>query len=309
MINKVRPLITIAIPTYNRANGYLRQALKSAMSQTYENIEIVVSDNCSPDNTEEVVKGFNDPRIRYFKQKESIIPNDNFNFCLKQAKGDYFSLLHDDDLIDEDFVTTCMQTAGYSTDVGIIRTGMRRIDSEGKVLRVVPNLAGGLSTEDFFMCWFSGKTPMHLCMTLFNTNYLRQVGGFNSRHNLFQDVLAEVKLAAKFGRVDIEDIKASYRMHSEQFNSSVKMKAWCEDSIQLFEVICDFSTKKNNMFKEDARKFFYRHNFNLACKNIPFVDRFASLLIVFREFGYLYSLRRLLLSNVLIRKIRTIGKK
>lgn len=67
MIDKFQPLITIAIPTYNRADSYLRHALDSALNQTYKNIEIVVSDNCSVDNTEEVVQGLHDPRIRYFK--------------------------------------------------------------------------------------------------------------------------------------------------------------------------------------------------------------------------------------------------
>ncbi len=49
------PLITIAIPTYNRANGYFKQTLESVLCQTYEYIEIIVSDNCSTDNTEELV--------------------------------------------------------------------------------------------------------------------------------------------------------------------------------------------------------------------------------------------------------------
>ncbi len=67
-MNNLFPLVTIAIPTYNRADGYLKQALQSAVNQTYKNIEIVVSDNCSPDNTEAVVRSYTDPRIRYFQQ-------------------------------------------------------------------------------------------------------------------------------------------------------------------------------------------------------------------------------------------------
>ena len=75
-------LVTIAIPTYNRADNYLKQALSSALVQTYRNIEIIVSDNCSTDNTESVVKNFKDSRIRYFKQKKNIGPYKNFNFLL-----------------------------------------------------------------------------------------------------------------------------------------------------------------------------------------------------------------------------------
>lgn len=71
----------------NRANSYLRCALQSAVSQTYKNIEIIVSDNCSPDNTESVVREFDDPRIRYYRQNQNIGPFKNFDFCLEQARG------------------------------------------------------------------------------------------------------------------------------------------------------------------------------------------------------------------------------
>ena len=122
---KQQPLVTIGIATYNRAEKYLSQALKSAVNQTYQNIEIIVSDNCSTDNTEQLVKGFNASNIRYFRQKKNITANENFNYCLNQAKGEYFLLLHDDDLIDNDFVEVCIKADQYPSDIGIIRTGMR----------------------------------------------------------------------------------------------------------------------------------------------------------------------------------------
>ncbi len=101
-------LVTIAIPTYNRADNYLKQALSSAVGQTYRNIEIIVSDNCSTDNTESVAKNFKDSRIRYFRQKENIGSNNNCNFCLEHANGIYFLLFFDDDLIDHNFTEACI---------------------------------------------------------------------------------------------------------------------------------------------------------------------------------------------------------
>lgn len=292
MIKQIKPLVTIAIPTYNRGDGYLKQALGSALRQTYQNIEIIVSDNCSTDNTDVFIKTIKDPRLRYFRQRENVKPNDNFNFCLEQAKGDYFLLLHDDDKIDDDFVSTCMKAANNEIDLGIIRTGMRRINSDGEVLRERLNLASGLSTVDFFLSWFRGKTPMHLCMSLFNTKNLRDIGGFNSKHQLFQDVLAEVKLAAMFGRLDIKEIKASYRMHSAQFSGSAKMKAWCEDSFLLLHTMCNLISEKKALFEKRGKAFFFRHNYNLA-KNTKFpLDRFRSYFIVFKNFGYFYSVRQ-----------------
>lgn len=55
-MKKNQPLVTIAIPTYNRADGFLKQALQSAINQTYYYLEIIVSDNCSTDTTETIVK-------------------------------------------------------------------------------------------------------------------------------------------------------------------------------------------------------------------------------------------------------------
>ncbi len=158
MTNKIPPLVSIAVPTYNRANSFLKESLASAINQTYQNIEVIVSDNCSTDNTELVVKSFNDSRIRYFRQKENIGAINNGNYCLDQAKGVYFTLLHDDNLIENDFIEICLKSVGYSEDIGVIRAGTRWIDEEGNVLREYPNMAKGLSTDAYFRAYFSGQT-------------------------------------------------------------------------------------------------------------------------------------------------------
>jgi glycosyltransferase involved in cell wall biosynthesis len=80
MIKTSTPMVTIGIPTYNRARGYLREALESALAQSYSNLEIVVSDNGSTDNTQSVVRSYANPRIRFFRQQPPVTPNDNFNF-------------------------------------------------------------------------------------------------------------------------------------------------------------------------------------------------------------------------------------
>ena len=137
MINNVHPLVTIAIPTYNRAGSYLRETLAGAMNQTYENIEIIVSDNCSSDNTEAFIRGISDRRIRYFRHKTNIGANNNFNYCLEQANGDYFLLLQDDDMIDNDFVEVCMTVANHSKDTGIMRVPVRIIPVSLQLLTTV----------------------------------------------------------------------------------------------------------------------------------------------------------------------------
>ncbi len=286
MISKTQPLVTIAIPTYNRADDYLKQAIESALNQTYRNIEIIVSDNCSPDNTEVIVKGYADSRIRYFRQAQSLKPNDNFNFCLKQAKGDCFLLLHDDDLIDNDFIEVCVKAANYSTDVGIIRTGIRRIDAHGKVLGGRDNLAGGLSTEDFFLAFLSRKISMLLCCTLFNTRKLKEIGGFHSKYQRWQDVYAEFQLAANFGRLDVQDKKASFRKHPSQTTFNVNIREWAGDAVFLLNAMCDLVPGKKTLIMNAGMQYFARHSYEIASNIRSPINRFIAYLIVFKEFKY-----------------------
>ncbi len=289
MTQNTRPLVSIGIPTYNRANGYLKQCLQSAVDQTYPNIEIIVGDNCSSDDTDKVVAGFADPRIRYFKHPENIGPNNNFNFCLNQAGGAYFLLLHDDDLLDPDFIECCMNEAKDRTDVGIIRTGTRIIDAHGTTQTEAVNRVKGLPTKEFFLGWFDRQTALYLCSTLFNTEQLKEIGGFKSKTDLFQDVVAELILAARHGRIDVPDIKASFRNHPDEITYSSKVSDWCEDSLYLLDIMCDLDSANREIIRKRGMVFFCRTNYNRTIKVKNFTKRMATFFLVYKRFDYRYS--------------------
>jgi glycosyltransferase involved in cell wall biosynthesis len=305
------PLVSIGIPTYNRANGYLKEALESALAQTYPNVEIVVADNCSPDNTREVVARYADRRVRYFRHEPGLAPNDNFNFCLKQANGSYFLLLHDDDMIDPDFVDTCLRAAGYATHVGIIRTGTRIINAAGTVLQEGPNRVGGSSTTDFFLGWFGGRTPLYLCSTLYHCAGLKEIGGLHSRHNLFQDVGAMVRLAAAKGRVDIEEPKASARQHGGKWTHVARVREWCEDSLELLDLMCELAPDRPAEVRARGTQFFANVNYGRASDVRAFTKRIEAYRIVHGLFGgrYFPPLRMVLRSAALYRGLRHIKRK
>ncbi|MBH8565024.1 glycosyltransferase family 2 protein [Nostoc sp. CENA67] len=97
------PLVSVVIPTYNRPE-YLKQAIASAIQQTYQNIEIIVSDNCSPENPQPIIESFNDKRIRFWRQQQNIGMLANQMHAFKMAQGKYVASLHDDDMWNEDFL-------------------------------------------------------------------------------------------------------------------------------------------------------------------------------------------------------------
>jgi glycosyltransferase involved in cell wall biosynthesis len=289
MITAGSPMVTIGIPTYNRASDYLSHALSSALNQTYHNLDIVVSDNCSTDFTETLVIAHKDSRIRYFRQSTKLTPNDNFNFCLQQAKGSYFLLLHDDDLIDHDFVEVCMRALGSHSQTGVIRTGTRVIDGAGRILRQSLNRAGGVPTTDFFLAWFANRTAIFFCSTLYQTEALRRVGGFGSKTNCFQDAAAAIQLAAQYGRLDVPDIKASFRRHSQNRPSRSKIEGWCDDSLYLISLMCYLVPQDDVILRDRGMVFFSKQNYNRVHKYLPFAQRLSAYLFVYRKFDYRYS--------------------
>ena len=122
--NERFPLVTIAIPTYNGESG-LPLALNSVMNQAYPNLEILISDNASTDNTEEVIQPFlSDERIVYFRQAENMGLIKNFNFLLKKATGKYFMWLGDDDElapnIVKQYVSFLEENPSYALACGVI---------------------------------------------------------------------------------------------------------------------------------------------------------------------------------------------
>jgi len=115
------PLVSIGIPTYNRST-LLKRTIDSALNQTYRNIEIIISDNASPDNTEVICQQITskNKRVRYFKQKKNIGPTNNFIEVLKLSQGEYFMWLGDDDWIDENYVNVCIDAMCLDPDLSLV---------------------------------------------------------------------------------------------------------------------------------------------------------------------------------------------
>ena len=100
------PLVSVGIPCYNRPKG-LRHTLEQIINQTYKNIEIVISDNCSPDQfIGLVIREFamKDNRIKHVRQPKNIGAYNNFKYVLNASKGKYFMWAADDDEWDPSFI-------------------------------------------------------------------------------------------------------------------------------------------------------------------------------------------------------------
>jgi glycosyltransferase involved in cell wall biosynthesis len=115
------PLVTIAIPTFNRA-ATLPRALDSALGQTHTDLEVIVSDNASTDATEEICReyAFRDQRVRYARRPANIGPTANFNSLFAAGRGRFTQMLADDDWLDAGCVAACLAELEARPDHSIV---------------------------------------------------------------------------------------------------------------------------------------------------------------------------------------------
>ena len=90
-------LVSIIMPSWNTEN-YIAESIQSVIDQTYKNWELIIVDDCSTDNTDEVVRAFNDQRIKYLKNEKNSGAALTRNRALKEARGEWIAFLDSDDL-------------------------------------------------------------------------------------------------------------------------------------------------------------------------------------------------------------------
>jgi len=114
------PLVNIGIPVYNGQDGIAR-ALYSILNQTYNNMQVLISDNASTDNTHEICERIcaEDERVSYVRQPVNLGPTANFNAVLDLAQGDYFMWLGHDDWLSERSVEVCVETLEKNSDISL----------------------------------------------------------------------------------------------------------------------------------------------------------------------------------------------
>jgi glycosyltransferase involved in cell wall biosynthesis len=131
--------VTIGMPVYNRPIE-LERALKSVLLQTFTNIEIIISNNCSSKvEVEKVVQKFlnTDSRIKYYYQKEALPVIENFNFVLSKATSDYFMWLADDDWIDVNYIEKCLLFLTANEDYNLTCGQSIYHDQAGNISKII----------------------------------------------------------------------------------------------------------------------------------------------------------------------------
>ena len=129
------PKVTVGLPVYN-GEKYVDQAIESVLGQTYEDFELVISDNASTDRTEEICRTYadRDPRVRYVRLERNIGGSPNHNRVFELARGEYFMWIGHDDTRSPEYLERCVAPLEADPSLAICYSQTKYIDENGDPL-------------------------------------------------------------------------------------------------------------------------------------------------------------------------------
>lgn len=131
------PMVSIGLPVYNGAM-YIREALDSVMAQTYQDFEVIISDNASSDETQAICIDYcgRDSRIRYVRQSQNLGGHWNFNFVVQEAEGALFTWLAHDDILEPNFLAESVKYMTRWPETVLVAGDFKIIGEDGTELGI-----------------------------------------------------------------------------------------------------------------------------------------------------------------------------
>lgn len=240
------PMVSICIPVYNGSNT-IRETLMSAMTQSYQNVEILVIDNKSIDNTVDIVCEIADERVRVFQNTKNLGMAGNWNECIKKAMGKYIHFLCADDLLSEDCIEEKVKLMEKDETIQMVISSTQIIDEKNNVLltrrRYKKNciLDGKkLAKKSFYVANLYGE-PSNV---MFRRDLIAKTGIFatNTCYTTDWDLWLRISVQGKVGYID--KCLTQYRISNTNETSSMQCKKFLEDDKVFTENILAYNCLK-----------------------------------------------------------------
>lgn len=296
------PWISYIIPVYKRAD-LLKETLESVLAQKKVRFhwDIVVVDNEAggENDTEKLIRKINSPRILYYRNRENLGPDGNYNRCIELARGKYLAMIHGDDLIMNDHLRMmgafirkkekgikplAYISPGYADFNNIDKIYLDRKDFRIRVKAYRGHLKRFTQT-DAVITGFSVGLPSF--GTIMNREVMIATGGFNENLGICEDVITPYKLMRKYRVYSTPEIMGYHRFEG---NESIKPKT----IFRICESMCDF---REYMFSRNvltrawgsiARTPFY----DLMVEYCSYLSGFTDHRLKKSDFAYIYPTRK-----------------
>ncbi|MEP6926021.1 MAG: glycosyltransferase family 2 protein [Ginsengibacter sp.] len=288
------PLVTVGIPTYNRPKG-LEKTLQCILDQTYTNLEIIVSDNCSSDTTVlPLLEKYaaKDKRMKFYVQERNLSIVPNFQFLLDKASGNYFMWAADDDFWDNNFIEVCVNGMLANNDVALCMTDMEIVSTEGNTKK--SKLDRGFMQKNLFLRNFNfvkstGENKFFFC-GLYKTSFVKNIPFNNSwggDHLFIFEALSKGKFLYLPGQSNFYYFRGGSSANMDRVRKAfnIKSKYYFFEAYFLKYFTYQFTFKHLTIFQKIG--LFFTNGFALICNEdfiLYYIFIKKPLKILFRKF-------------------------
>lgn len=250
-------LISVIICTYNRV-GLLGRSIQSVLSQTYTNLELLIIDDCSADNTGEFVKGLSDQRIRYYRNENNLGLSASKNRGASLAKGELLAFQDDDDEWKPEKLATLMEVwiKERTEETGMIYHEMQE-----------QGASAFIPSRDIPLEWKSKDIFRHMLLypmigataSLIRKSCLDELGGFNEKLGSIEDYEFYLRMASKYRILFVEEplmiIYDTPGSVNKRFKSKIDTELYILDT--MYEFLCKYGIlqEKIDLIRQQAENY------------------------------------------------------
>lgn len=231
--------VSVCIPVFN-GEAYIRDTIQSVLDQTYGHFEIIITDNCSTDETADIIRSFHDGRIRYFLNERNLGMAGNWNRAVHYATGDYIKLLCADDLLHPTALERQAAALDRNPAASIVFGSTAIIDDEGACLHTRRYFRHDrlLDGRKLARRSLRGRNIIgEPSNTLYTRKAFDAAGGYDTAFVYCTDWDFNLRMAYLGQACYLADVLTYYRVSLSSETSSYyrnRRKALLDDTIQIF---------------------------------------------------------------------------
>lgn len=216
-MNAPSPTVSVIIPSYNHA-AYIGECIESILAQTFTDFELIIVDDGSPDDSDRVIRGYTDPRIRYHRQPNGGRPALTRNKGVEMARGKYVTFVDSDDRWRPEKLAKQVEAARLHPEAALICSKAEQFNDDGPMC-ILPHYRFKRSGQVFpFLLFYNFILTLTVMV---RKSVLDEVGSFDPRPEFraVEDYELWLRIAAKYPIHFIDEVLADYRIHGNNLSA------------------------------------------------------------------------------------------
>lgn len=231
------PLVSVVIPCFN-SEAWISETLLSVFKQTYSNVEVIVIDDGSTDDTKNIVLNYKN-KVHYYYQKNKG-PSAARNLGVKKSKGEYIAFLDSDDLWELTKISKQIKFLKANKDIHLVFSNVNIMNEEGVILYTHYNEVPS-DKKEIIKYFFSGRITMNTPTIVARKDSILTIGGFDEELPLREDHFFLMKMAQKYNIYHFKEPLVNRRVSQQSMSNSINVE-------KIFELNNPFLIKSIELF-------------------------------------------------------------